>query len=587
MHYRLRFNLLVLLFSFAASTLFAVGPHPNVLLILTDDQGYGDVHSHGNEKIDTPIHDRLADEGARFDRFYVSPVCAPTRASLMTGRYALRAGVHDVTRAGETMRSEEVTIAEVMKQNGYATGCFGKWHNGAHYPENPNGQGFDEFLGFCAGHWNNYFDTQLEHNGKLIRTKGYMEDVLTDAAMNFIRKNKDQSWFCYVPLNIPHSPFQVPDKYFDKYKARGFDDTLSCVYGMVENIDDNMGRMLKLLDELSLSKDTIVIYMSDNGANTDRYNAGMKGRKGSLHEGGSRVPFFIRWPGKIAPGQIIKPIAAHIDILPTLVDFCGLPKPKTLPLDGRSLVPLLTGKATSWPDDRILFNHWGGILPTRGSVRTQKWRLVKERKVWELYNMQDDPDETKNIAAQNPDVVKTLSADFDKWFADVSSKGFDVVPTKIGYPASSEVILPGHEALLAPEKGDGISYNGRAGWANDWVCNWTSTDSYPAWPVEVVTAGRYEITLLYACPKKDVGSRIRVEIGDQSLETIIGRAHDPKTIPSPDRVPRKEVYEKVWALQRVGVVDLKPGKTELAVKAIKIAGSQVMELKGVRIRQLN
>ncbi|MFB0554225.1 MAG: sulfatase-like hydrolase/transferase, partial [Phycisphaerae bacterium] len=172
---------------------------PNVILIITDDQGWGDIHSHGNDKIDTPVMNKLAADGARFDRFFVSPVCAPTRASLLTGRYHLRTGTHGVTRGYENMRSEEVTIAEAIKQAGYATGCFGKWHNGAHYPYNPNGQGFDEFLGFCSGHWNNYFDTTLEHNGRLVKTKGYITDVLTDAAVRFIEKNKDRPFFCYIP----------------------------------------------------------------------------------------------------------------------------------------------------------------------------------------------------------------------------------------------------------------------------------------------------------------------------------------------------------------------------------------------------
>ncbi|GAF95371.1 unnamed protein product, partial [marine sediment metagenome] len=206
---------------------------PNVLLIMTDDQGWGDVRSHGNDKIDTPVQDALAAQAARFGRFYVSPVCAPTRASLLTGRYHLRTGTAWVTRGLETMRSEEVTLAEILKQAGYATGCFGKWHNGAHYPHHPNGQGFDEFLGFCAGHWNNYFDTRLEYNSETVTTGGFITDVLTDAAMAFIEKHKDHPFFCYLPYNAPHGPFQVPDRYFDKYKKRGLDDKTAAVYGMV------------------------------------------------------------------------------------------------------------------------------------------------------------------------------------------------------------------------------------------------------------------------------------------------------------------------------------------------------------------
>jgi len=189
---------------------------PNILLIMTDDQGWGDIRSHGNDVIETPVLDRLAASGARFERFFVSPVCAPTRASLLTGRYYLRTGVNGVTRGRETMRSEEVTLAEILQQAGYATGCFGKWHNGAHYPYHPNGQEFDEFLGFCAGHWNNYFDTTLDHNGKMGKVKGYISDVLSDAAMAFIERNRERPFFCYLPYNAPHSPWQLPDRYFDR-----------------------------------------------------------------------------------------------------------------------------------------------------------------------------------------------------------------------------------------------------------------------------------------------------------------------------------------------------------------------------------
>ncbi|GMV94078.1 MAG: hypothetical protein AMXMBFR82_38560 [Candidatus Hydrogenedentota bacterium] len=298
---------------------------PNILVILTDDQGWGDIHSHGNDTIVTPVLDRLASEGARFDRFYVSPVCAPTRAAFLTGRYYLRTGVDGVTHREEVMRSEERTLAEVLKDAGYATGCFGKWHNGAQYPNHPNGQGFDEFFGFCAGHWNNYFDTTLERNGNPVETKGYINDVVTDAALDFIDAHADAPFFCYVPYNTPHSPFQVPDRYFDPFKEQGLDDTLACVYGMVKSIDDNVGRLLDRLESHGLADDTIVVFFGDNGPNSERYNGGMLGRKGSVHEGGVRNALFMRWPGHIPPGTEVKPIAAAIDLLPTLAELADVP----------------------------------------------------------------------------------------------------------------------------------------------------------------------------------------------------------------------------------------------------------------------
>ena len=561
---------------------------PNVILIITDDQGWGDIHSHGNDLIDTPVLDRLAADGVRFERFFVSPLCAPTRASLLTGRYYLRTGTHGVTRGYENMRSEEVTIAEALKQAGYVTGCFGKWHNGAHYPYHPNGQGFDEFFGFCGGHWNNYFDTTLEHNGQPVKTEGYISDVLTDAALEFIGKHRRQPFFCYVPYNAPHGPFQVPDKYFDKYKARGLDDQLACIYAMCENLDDNIGRILKRLDELGTSRNTIVLFLTDNGPNSDRYNGGMKGRKGSVHEGGVRVPLFIRWPGHIKPGTNVAQIADHIDLFPTLLELCGVPMPKTLPQDGVSLVPLLKGETVSWPD-RMIFSFRAPQGQTRnitGSVRTQRWRAVKAGEKWELYDMQADPGQKNDVSKKYPEVVKKFSAAYEASVKDVTKAGFDPLAIHIGYPQRPIVTLPGHEAFLEPPSQKGISYNGPSGWANDWITNWTSTEAYPWWPVEVVRPGRFEVILMYTCSEKNLGAKVRVEIGGASLEGIVSKAHDPDPIPSPDRVPRGEVYEKVWAPLTLGHIELTRGPTRLVVKAIQIPGSRAFDLKAVQLRRI-
>ncbi len=337
---------------------------PNVLFILTDDQGWGDLSLHGNPYVKTPQLDSLARSGAQFERFYVSPLCAPTRASLLTGRYHLRTGTVSVSRTLEVMNAEEVTLAEIFKENGYATGAFGKWHNGDHYPHTPNGQGFDEFLGFCAGHLTNYFDSELSHNGEPVPSKGYITDILTDAAMAFMEKNAKKPFFCYVPYNAPHTPHQVPDSYFQKYKKMGLADELASIYGMVDNVDDNVGRLLKKVDALGLSKNTIVIFVTDNGPNGVRYNGDMKGIKGQVDEGGVRVPFFIRWPEKIKP-KTVQSIAAHIDLLPSLVELCGFPTPKTLPLDGESFAKILLGKAPDAPSERVLFHPRGfaGQIP--------------------------------------------------------------------------------------------------------------------------------------------------------------------------------------------------------------------------------
>lgn len=560
---------------------------PNVLLIMTDDQGWGDLHSHGNDKIDTPVLDKLGTEGARFDRFFVSPVCAPTRAGLLTGRYHLRTGTHGVTRGRENMRADEVTIAEVFKAADYSTGCFGKWHNGSNWPYHPNAQGFDEFVGFCAGHWNNYFDTHLEHNGTPIKTTGYITDVLTDFAISFIQKNKHRPFFCYLPYNAPHSPFQVPDEYFDKYKARGLNDPLACVYGMCENLDDNIGRLLKSLDYMKLTQNTIVIFLTDNGPQTDRYNSGMKGRKGSVHEGGIRVPCFFRWPDQIEAGVTIEQIASNIDLLPTIVDLCGVKMPKTLPLDGISVAPLLTGKTAKWPDRMIFtFRPRGrAVSNAPGSVRTRRWRAVTNSGKWELYDMVEDPAQKKNVAENYPNVTGKLRAAYDKIYPDVAKDGFDL-PIHVGYPQWPLVVLPGHEAHLKKYLGGGISYVGNYGWANDWITNWTDIRAYAWWDVKVVDSGRFEITLMYICKAGDIGAKVRVEIGDQKADGIVTHAHDPEPVYSPDRVPREEAFEKVWAPLKLGTVDLKPGPTKLVVRALTRPGEMVLDLKAIHLKRI-
>ncbi len=554
---------------------------PNILLILTDDQGWGDITSHNNPRVHTPTMDRLAAEGARFDRFYVSPVCAPTRASLLTGRYHPRTGVHGVTRGRETMREDEVTIAEILKKNGYATGAFGKWHNGAHYPQHPNGQGFDEFVGFCAGHWNNYFSTKLERNGVEFTSEGYIADYLTDQAIRFIKKNKNNPFFCYVPYNPPHSPFQAPDNYFDKYKAQGLNDELACVYAMCENLDDNIARLLDTLRDNDLTDDTIVIFITDNGPNTDRYNGDMRGRKGSPHEGGSRVPCFIRWPGHIEPGTVITPITAHIDILPTLVDMLDLPTPQTRPLDGVSLAPLLANPTAPWPD-RMIFGKWNQA----GYVRTPRYRLIAYPNGIELYDMKNDPGEKRDLANEKPDIAQQLKAAYDAWWQDVIRDGFDPIPTAIGYEQAPKVVLPGHEAFLLPEVGRGISYQDKYGWANDWITNWTSTEAYPQWPVKIVRDGDYEVSIDYVCAPENVGVRFRVVLGEASIGGTITEAHNPPHLPSPDRVTRKEVYEKEWKRLTLGQVKLQRGIADLKIVLESIPGRQAMDVKAVRVRLL-
>lgn len=347
-------------------------------MILSDDQGWGDLSLHGNNNLATPNLDALGREGAVFTHFYVCAVCAPTRAEFLTGRYHARSGVRGVSTGAERMNADEVTIADTFRAAGYATAIFGKWHNGSQHPYHPNARGFDEFYGFTEGHWGHYFDWELDHNGQLVRGKGYLADDMTDRAMAWIEQQRNRPFFCYLAYNIPHSPMQVPDRFWEKFarfepKLRVPQEEVAmtrAALAMCENLDWNVGRILRHLKRLGLDRDTIVIFFSDNGPNSWRWNGGMKGRKGSLDEGGLRAPLLIRWPAKIRAGTRVDRIAGAIDLLPTLADLCDVPLISRKPLDGLSLRPLLSGTSSSWPDRMIFSLHNGRV-----SLRTQYFRL--------------------------------------------------------------------------------------------------------------------------------------------------------------------------------------------------------------------
>ncbi len=432
---------------------------PNVIVIITDDQGYGDLGFHGNPVIKTPNIDKFAKQSVRMKNFYVSPVCSPTRSALMTGRYNYRTGVVDTFQGRSMMHPDEVTIAEILRALGYRTGIFGKWHLGDNYPLRAMDHGFEESLVLKGGGigqpsdppgGESYFNPILQHNGKAVKKDGYVSDVLTDAAIDYIGKNKDSPFFCYLAFNAPHGPLEVPKKYHEMYKDKikldafpkiGFpiegkvplDDTAK-IYGMVTNIDDNVGRLLAKLDEWGIANDTIVIFMTDNGPQQPRYNSGMRGRKGTVFEGGTRVPFFVRWPGQFPGNRDIDRIAAHIDIAPTLVSACGGEMPKDRKIDGKDLSPLWFNVPGSWPDRTLFFQWHRGDVPEMYrafAVRTQNWRLVQPVGVAEgskfektklmLFNMAKDSYEMKDVAADNPDVVADLKKQYETWFKDVES----------------------------------------------------------------------------------------------------------------------------------------------------------------------
>jgi len=496
----------------------AAGARPNVILIMTDDQGYGDLGVHGNPVIKTPYLDRFAGESVEMEHFYVCPVCAPTRASLMTGRYNYRTGVTDTFLGRAMMHADEVTLAEMLSAAGYRTGIFGKWHLGDCYPMRPIDQGFQESLvhtggGLCqpSGPPDNlYFDPSLLHNGERIKTAGYCTDVFTDAAIQFVREHREEPFFVYLPYNCPHGPFQIADEYLKPYEELGMKpehfpavghprnsvpDNTAAVFGMVQNIDDNLGRLFATLDELGLRENTIVIFLTDNGPNGARYNAGMKMQKGSVYEGGIHTAFFVRWPARLTAGRKVDRIAAHIDIVPTLLEACQVDLPQGVNVDGRSLLPLWEGRPVDWPDRTLFFQWHRGDAPVayqRCAVRSQGFKLVHPGNVkegagpddvpFELYDMQRDPLEMKDLASERPEIVERMRRQYDAWLADVGrDHGYEAPRILIGTPQEPTTILT------------------RQDWRGS-AASW-SPRGLGHWELAVPAGGRFEFTCDLDAPK--------------------------------------------------------------------------------------
>lgn len=492
---------------FLTSTLAAAAAQsrsrrPNVVFVLTDDQGYGDFSLYGNPHLKTPKCDAIGREGVQFSQFQVSPVCSPTRSSLMTGRYNYRTGVVDTFLGRSLMYPDEVTIAEILRDAGYRTGIFGKWHLGDNYPMRAMDQGFEEALVIKGGGigqpsdppGSGYFNPVLQHNGQQKSYPGYCTDVFFDAALQWIETGGDRPFFAYIPTNAPHSPLIVGEEWAEPYRKLGLPDDVAKVYGMEANIDFNVGRLTAKLRALNIERETFLIFMTDNGATgpSDRYNAGMRANKGTPYQGGIRVPCFFRWPGTLKPSTCDR-IAAHIDLLPTILEACGVQQPAGLQVDGKSLWPLAKGAAASWPD-RMLFTQWhrgDHPEPFRGSaVRTQRYKLVNGQ---ELYDMEADPAESRDIAAAHSDVVAKLRKGYSDWFESVSSVRH-YLPSRIylGTPHENPVVLTRQDWRVPP--GDRPARQ-QLGW----------------WEVDVKKAGKYEIKMIF--DPLEANSAVRFELG--------------------------------------------------------------------------
>ncbi|MEL0244652.1 MAG: arylsulfatase [Flavobacteriaceae bacterium] len=432
---------------------------PNIILIITDDQGYGDIGYNGNPHIKTPNLDLLATNSMRFNNFYVSPVCAPTRSSLLTGRYSLRTGVTDTYNGGAMMSNNEITLAEILKENNYQTGIFGKWHLGDNYPFRPTDQGFHEslihlsggigqvgdFTNYYKGN-RSYFDPILWHNNEQKKYEGYCSDIFTDEAIKFIEENKSNQFFCYLSFNAPHTPLQVPDKYYDLYKnvdpsVISESEKISMteknvldakrIYGMVTNIDDNVGKLVSKLKELNIDQNTILIFMTDNGPQQFRYVSNLRGLKSSVYNGGIKVPFYLSYPKIHDAGLDIDNFSAHIDVLPSLLDLCDIETPKNIKIDGKNFL-------NKSREERSFFSYWTRKSPElyqNMSLNKGNYKLVGNTNYdspierFELFDIDNDPYEMENLIENKKELAIQMKLEMDNIYNElINSKNIKNKP---------------------------------------------------------------------------------------------------------------------------------------------------------------
>ncbi|MGB9595230.1 MAG: arylsulfatase, partial [Candidatus Poribacteria bacterium] len=482
---------------------------PNVILIITDDQGYGDLGCHGNNIIKTPNIDALHDQSVRFTNFHVGPTCAPTRAGLMTGRYCNCTGVWHTIGGRSLLRQDEVTMADIFRSNGYKTGLFGKWHLGDNYPFRPHDRGFEIALYHGGGgvsqtpdYWgNDYFDDTYMLNGEPVGFEGYCTDIWFREALKFIESNKNQPFFCYISTNAPHAPYNVDEAYSGQYKGK-VPDYRANFYGMITNIDENVGRLVLKLAQLGIDKDIILIWMTDNGtsagASLDKYgfvqegyNAGMRGMKGWEYEGGHRVPFFIHWAnGGFRHNRDINQLSANIDILPTLIDLCGLKSPDHIRFDGVSLKPLLYDIPNNLDERVIVTDSQRVEYPIKwrkSAVMTNRWRLINGV---ELYDILADPEQKDNIADHYPDVVQELRKHYETWWELVSPTFDKNCPIIIGTEHEKITRLTCHDW-----------HGEECAWNQGQIRQGLQCNGF--WVIEVVNSGEYSFELRRWCKEED------------------------------------------------------------------------------------
>ena len=472
---------------------------PNVVLVITDDQGYGDLSCHGNPVLKTPHLDKLHSESVRLTDYHVAPTCSPSRAALITGHWTNRTGVWHTIMGRSMLRANEVTIGKILGDGGYHTGMFGKWHLGDNYPYRPEDRGFQEVLRHGGGgvgqtpdFWDNaYFDGSYFHNGKAVPVKGFCTDVFFDYAKRFINKVKDDDkpFFVYLCTNAPHGPMHSPEKFSAPYTKQGIN--LGNFFGMIANIDHNVGQMRAFLKKKGLAENTIFIFTTDNGTSSGAnvHNNGMRGRKGSEYDGGHRVPFFMHWPkGGLNKGRDVNMITSYVDIVPTLIDYCDVPSPKGVKFDGVSIRPLIEGKESNWPD-RILITDSQRVRDPikwrKSSVMTDQWRLVNGK---ELYDINADPGQKKNIASANSKVVSRLTKFYDAWWEEIVPTFGEPTAIYLGAdaPLANPVTLTCHDWIA----------DGSTPWNQRHIRNAEKKPGNTGfWAVDVKRAGEYTVEL--------------------------------------------------------------------------------------------
>lgn len=490
----------VLPFFWVSLVTFAAPP-PNVVLVITDDQGYGDLSCHGNPVLKTPAIDQLHGESIRLTDYHVSPTCSPTRAALLTGHWTNRTGVWHTIAGRSMLRRDQTTMAEIFRDSGYATGMFGKWHLGDNYPYRPMDRGFEEVyhhggggVGQTPDYWNNaYFDGHYFHNGHVEAAKGFCTDVFFDAAKRFIAAQADaqRPFFAYLSTNAPHSPMHAPEEYAQPYLDAGLDVKTANFFGMIANIDDNVAELRAFLVEQGLAENTVFIFTTDNGSSsgTRVFNDSMRGAKGSAYDGGHRVPFFIHYPnGDMTEPLDVDLITAHVDVLPTLIELCGLQSPADVPFDGRSILAMLrpSDEPIEWPNRILVTDSQRVKDPIKwraSSVMTDRWRLINGK---ELYDMENDRSQKINVASANGDVVQRLRGFYDRWWAELEPTFKKETHILLGHPAAEQVCLTSHDWVTPA----------MTPWNQGMIRNaMTGDDNRGYWNVEVARAGTYRVQL--------------------------------------------------------------------------------------------